>query len=282
MLLGRAEESARLKAVLVAAQEGTSGGLVICGEPGVGKTALLGEARILAASMPAVTVRGTEFESALPYAGLHALISPFLELLGDVPPPQRDALRAALGLINQPTNAFAVYAGTLSTLVRAAGDDGLLVLVDDFQWLDAASQGAIRFVARRIGAEGLAIVVTVRDDAEAVDLGLPELGLAGLPVPQALALVAQTGVRLVDHVARDLVAVTRGNPLALREIPALLSEGQRQGVEALPDPFPVGPTIERAFGQRLRALDPASRACLAATAASDSGEIELSWPYARP
>ena len=183
-------------------------------------------------------------------------------------------IRAALGLINQPTNAFAVYAGTLSTLVRAAGDDGLLVLVDDFQWLDAASQGAIRFVARRIGAEGLAIVVTVRDDAEAVDLGLPELGLAGLPVPQALALVAQTGVRLVDHVARDLVAVTRGNPLALREIPALLSEGQRQGVEALPDPFPVGPTIERAFGQRLRALDPASRACLAATAASDSGEIE--------
>ena len=164
MLYGRDPERARIGELLDAARDSRSGALVLRGEPGIGKTALLADTLERAADMQVLSARGVESESELPFAALHQLLRPALDGLDAVPAPQAAALRRALGLADgDPPERFLVFAACLSLLSELADRRPVLCLVDDAHWLDAPSADALRFVARRLGAEGIVLVFAARE-----------------------------------------------------------------------------------------------------------------------
>jgi len=280
MLVGRDLERARLEGLLAAAQAGRSGVLVIRGEPGVGKTALLRHALECAAraDLTALQARGIESESELPFAGLGDLIRPVRHAIGGIPPTQQAVLAGALATGPPiPGDRFAVCAATLSVLAAAAEERPLLAVVDDIQWLDASSAEAVLFAARRVEAEGIAILIALREgESAALDLSdLPTLALEGLDHDAAVRLVTTSLPDVDPRVASELHRAVGGNPLALLEVPALLSEAQRSGADPLPDPLPPGPQLERAFLRRVNALPRAAQRALVTAAASNSGDLVL-------
>src|SRR4051812_16181453 len=188
-LQGRSGEHAQLDRLLENVRGGQSAVLVIRGEAGMGKTALLRSAIDRASGFRVARVAGVESEMELPYAGLHQLCAPMLERLDTLPEPQRAALRVALGLSSGPApERFLVALAALSLLAEVATERPLLCLVDDAQWLDAASRQALGFVARRLLAESVAIVLAVRDPTHEPELaGLPHPVLGGAPAPGARA-----------------------------------------------------------------------------------------------
>ncbi len=277
MLLGRSEEQRRISHLMAGAQRGESGVLLVVGEPGIGKTALLEYAAGRARSWTVLRTRGTETEAELPFAGLAELLAPITSRLGDLPGPQAAALAGALAL-GPPTalDPFTAYAATLSLMAAAAEDRPVLVLVDDAQWLDRSSQNAIRFAARRLQAESIAMFVAVRrEPASAVSAAdLPRLELGGLDGAVGLRLLRRSVASSVDEdVADRLVAATGGNPLALREMPGLLSADQLVGTESLPDPLPLGPDLRQLFLMRIARLPRATRRGLLVAAANSSGSM---------
>src|SRR4051812_40944892 len=278
MLGGRDAERRVIAELVDGARRSHSGVLVLRGEAGVGKSALLDDAGEHAADMRVLLAHGVESEAQLPFAALHQLLRPVLGDLDALPAGQAGALRAALGLAEgRSADRFLVYLATLTLLAEAAERRPLLCLIDDAQWLDDASAEALVFVARRLRAEAVAMLFAVRDgDVRAFDApDLPELRLGGLTDEAAAELLDRTAsVHLSAEVRDRLVAGTGGNPLALLELPAVLSEAQLSGAEPLIEPLPVG-ARERAFLARVRGLPDATQTLLVVAAADVTGRLPV-------
>src|SRR3954453_12352880 len=216
--VGRTTEREVLDGLLARVREGESEALVIRGEAGIGKTALLRYTARQASGFQVAQLTGVEAEMELPFAGVHQIWATLPDHLDALPAPQRNALSVALGLVaGDVPDRFLVGLAVLSLLSAVAAERPLLCLVEDAQWLDAASGQIIGLVARRVRAESVAVVVAVRDPAEGHDFdGLPDTHLDGLPVQDAGTLLASVVTsRLDSRVAERIIAETRGNPLAL-------------------------------------------------------------------
>jgi DNA-binding CsgD family transcriptional regulator len=278
LLVDRERERERLSALLRESAAGRGAALVVLGAPGIGKTALLENLMRQAAGHVVLSARGVEAEAQLAYAGLAQLLAPVLELRVTLPTPRRAALESALGLsAPRPGDRFATYAAALGLLAEAADRRPVLVAVDDAHWLDAASLEALRFCARRIDADRIALVLCEREAAsDALDAtGLPELRLSGLDVEATAHLLERrAAVPVAERVATTLHRATAGNPLALVELLRLLDDAQLQGTRPLPDLLPVGPAIRRAYGSQIARLPPATQTALLLAAADESGELE--------
>ena len=232
-----------LDRLLDAARSGNGRVLVVHGEPGVGKTALLGYAIEAAQEFRITRTAGVEGEMQLAYAALQRLCSPILELMEVLPDPQRDALAVAFGLSSgHVPNPFLVGLAVLNLLSEAAEERPLLCIVDDAQWLDAASAEALAFVARRLLAEEIALVFAAREHDDALT-GFPELYVEPLGHRDARALLeAALSGRLDEPVLERIIIESRGNPLALLELPRSLTPAQLAGGFGLPGgATPVGP-----------------------------------------
>jgi DNA-binding CsgD family transcriptional regulator len=279
VLYGRDPERARIGALLEAARSSRSGALVLRGEAGIGKSALLDDARDRAADMHVLRARGVESESELPFAALHQLLRPALGVLAGLPAPQAAALRAALGLeAGGGHERFLVFAGCLSLLSELAERRPVLCLVDDAHWLDEASADALRFVARRLDAEGIALLLAAREgDVRRFDAPeVPELLLGGLDGEAATRLLARGGgVEAAPAVLDRLLERTGGNALALLELPAALTESQLAGRAPLPDALPLTREVERVFLERVRRLPEGAQSLLLVAAADDTEHVAV-------
>lgn len=279
MLVGREAELSRLEALISAARAGRSQALLLCGDPGVGKTSLCQAAVDMADGMQVLCSRGVSSESELPFAGLTELFGGAAELLGALPDRQRVAMEGALGL-GQPTSVdpFAVRVATLGLLAVFADEAPVLCVIDDLQWMDDSSAEALTFAARRLHAEGVAMLFARRptDEPGGATGEIETLTLGGLSQAAAAYVLSAVAGRTVDaDVARSLHAATSGNPLALVELPGLLSDGQLGGWEPLDDPLPPGPITDRAFRRRIAELEPDCRTALLVAAASGTGELPV-------
>jgi DNA-binding CsgD family transcriptional regulator len=272
---GRADERARLKQLLEDARSGHSAVLVLRGEAGVGKTALLQDVLQETPALRVAQITGVESEIELAYAGLHQLCASMLDRLDALPEPQQAALRVALGLESgDPPDRFLVALAGLSLVSAIAEDQPLLCVIDDFQWLDKASAQVLEFVARRLLAESVVLLFAIREPSARNELaGLPELRLRGLEDVDARALLAMVVPGRIDERVRDrIVAETHGNPLALRELPRGLSAVELAGGFAVPASGPISSTIEAGFRRRVDALPPETRRLLQLTAADAVGD----------
>src|ERR1700761_6190061 len=277
MLLDRLPERAALSQLLDAVRAGRSGVLVMRGEPGVGKTALLDLAVESAAGLRVARVAGVESEMELAFAALQQLCAPMLDQLAGLPDPQRDALGVAFGLTTGAApDRFLVGLATLRLLWEAAEQQPLLCVIDDAQWLDLASAQALAFVARRLLAEPVALVFATREPGEEFR-GLPELPVGGLRDDDARELLGSVIAGPLDERVRDrIVAETRGNPLALLELP--------RGVPGVPGMAgaPGSPgRIEESFRRRLEMLPAATQRLLLVPAADPGGAAGLVWRAAQ-
>jgi DNA-binding NarL/FixJ family response regulator len=270
VLYGRDAERAEIGRLLKAARDSTSGALVIYGEPGIGKTALLRDTRDRAGDMHVLTARGVESEAELPFAALDNLIRPALTRLDRLPGPQAAALGGALGLREGAgEERFLVYAACLSLLSEMADRRPVLCLVDDAHWLDKVSADALVFVARRLDAEGIVMLFAAREGEvrgfEAEDL--PSLLLERLDPEASATLLGRIAGSAAPSVRERLLEQTQGNALALVELPSALSEGQLAGEEPLPESLPLTDQVESIFLERVRRLpDEAQRVLLVASA----------------
>jgi hypothetical protein len=277
MLYGRDVERARVSELLDGARESRGGALVVCGEPGVGKSALLADARERAVDMQVLSAVGVESEAELPFAGLHQLVRPVLGFVEVLPgAPGGCVAGGARARVGAAADRFLVSLGALSLLAAAAEHGPLLCLVDDAHWLDDASADALVFVARRIEEEGIVVLFAVREGAGTRVEGLPELRLGGLDREAAAGLLDhRVGVVLSADARERLFAASGGNPLALLELPAALSEQQRSGADPWLAPLPLGARLERAFLARVRELEADTQTVLLVAAAEDSGELSV-------
>ncbi|MGP2438647.1 AAA family ATPase [Streptomyces sp. JW3] len=305
-LIGRHAEMRRLDELTAAAREGRGGALVLRGEAGIGKSALLAHAGRAATGLRTVRAAGSQYERELPFAALHQLCVPLLPHLADLPEGHRAALRNAFGLATGAPDVFRIGLAALELLACAARERPLLCLVDDAHWLDAASSQVLAFLARRVGCEPVALVFAARSQPPADDLpgpaaggpddlpgptagrlddlpgptasgldDLPVLPVGGLGDADARALLAARGhVAVDDQVYRRLLAEARGNPLALLELP-------RAGGFGAPDTSSVPTRIERGFRARLAGLADAARLLLTVASADPTGDPGLLWPAAR-
>ena len=260
-----------------AVRAGESRVLVMRGDPGVGKTVLLNYLAERAGGCRVARATGVHSEMELAFAGLHQLCAPMLSHLDRIPVPQRDALRTALGLAaGPPPDRFLVGLAVLSLLSEVAGDQPLICLIDDEQWLDQASEQTLGFVARRLAADPVALVFSARDPGAGL-AGQPELVVEGLRADHAHALLDSALAGPLDARVRDLiVAETRGNPLALLELPRGLTPAELAGGFGLPTTR-LTSRIEDSFGRQLAALPAQTRQLLQLAAADPSGDRSLLW-----
>ena len=276
MLRGRRAECGVLDGLLEGVRGGHSAVLVVRGEAGVGKTALLDYAVESAPDLMSVGATGVESEMELAFAGLHQLCGPMLDRLGRLPGPQRDALRIAFGLEEDPApDRFLVGLAVLSLLSEAAGDRPMVCVVDDVQWLDRPSALVLAFAARRLLAEAVLVIFATRGPG--ADLrGLPELMVEGLCHADARELLGSV-VRwpLDERVANRLVAETRGNPLALLELPRGISPAELAGGFGSPEALPLPARIRENFASRAESLPEQARLLLAVAAADPTGDPAL-------
>jgi DNA-binding CsgD family transcriptional regulator len=280
VLQGRRTECAALDRLLEAARGGHSGVLVVRGEAGVGKSALLEYAREAASEFRVTQAAGVESEMELPFAGLHQLCATLLDRLDRLPPPQRDALGTAFGLTSGTRpDRFLVGLASLSLLSDAVDQEPLLCLIDDAQWLDQSSAQVLAFVARRLKAESIALFFAEREPDELDALaGLPELRLEGLSDVHARELLGSVvSGPLDERVAERIVAETHGNPLALLELPHGSSPVDLAGGFALTAALPLPSRIEESFRKRVERLPAESRCLLLIAAAEPIGDPALLW-----
>ena len=264
--------------MLAAARDGRSCALVVHGEAGIGKSTLLADAAASARDFRVVRARGYESESDIPFAGLLDLLTPLLDLLDRIPEAQARALRGAMAIEEpSPHDKFAVPAAVLSVLGAAAEDEPVLAIVDDAHWLDDETREALLFTARRIEAEGIVLLIGIRDGEgmRAEDLGLDLLRVGGLEPDAARSLLEDKASGIAPNVATVLLETAGGNPLALVEIPSLLTPEQLSGREALPMPLPAGSSVEGAFQRQVAALPAETRRALTVVSAMRLGRIEV-------
>lgn len=264
MLVGREAEQRAIDDLLERARAQQGGGLVLRGEPGIGKSALLRYAADHAGDLLVLRATGVEAESTLAYAALHQLLHPILAQVDALPEPQAEALRTALGLAKGlQTQPFLVSAAALTLLSEAAGDHAILCLVDDAQWCDGPSLDAFSFVARRLAAESVALLIATREEGVG---GVTELRLSGLDADAAAVLL---GDRIAPALRERFVASTGGNPLALLELPSTLG---RLGMHVA-EPVPLVGRLEHAFRERTRKLTTDARTVLLLAAADGTGRL---------
>ena len=277
MLVGRSSETKVLHDLVDEVRSGRGAALVIRGEAGVGKTALLDDLESLTQDFQVVRTEGIESELQLDFAALHRVVLPFLDRIDELPKPQRDAMEAAFGLseTGQP-DQFLVALATLTLLGDPERTAPLLIIVDDAHWLDEESMTALAFVGRRLQGDGVALIFAVRDSfAEwGSTRGLPELQVKGLaegPAHQLLTSVASTPIQ--EQVAIALVGATAGNPLALTGLVTELTDDQLAGLSPLPDPLPAGEQIETRFARQVRLLPRETQLALLLAAAEPTKDL---------
>jgi DNA-binding CsgD family transcriptional regulator len=281
-LIGREREREVLDRLLDGVRGGRGGVLVADGEAGVGKTALLDYAVEAAREFRIARTSGVEGEMELPFAAVQQLCSPFLDLMDRLPQPQHEALGVAFGLITGPApNPFLLGLAVLGLLSEAAEERPLLAVVDDAHWLDRASARTLAFVARRLLAEKIALVFAAREPGD-LFAGLPELHVLSLGHRDARTLLESAlPARLDEHVLERIVVETRGNPLALLELPRGLSPTQLAGGFGLPAAVPLSASIEESFTRRLANLPGDARRLLLVAAADPVGDPALVWRAAQ-
>ncbi|HEY0532407.1 MAG TPA: AAA family ATPase, partial [Actinoplanes sp.] len=274
-LLGRGPERSALDTLLAAVRAGESRVLVLHGPAGVGKTALLDHAAATATGLRILRTTGLAAEAELSHAALHRLCAPLFERLPKLPPPQRTALETVFGTRDgRPPERFLVALAVLGLLSDASAEGPLLCVVDDAQWLDRPSAQVLGFVARRLLAESVGLVLAARDRAP--DLrGLPELEIAGLPEADAQALLRSVTHGPFDpHVLDRIVAETHGNPLALRDLPHGRPVPHLAGGFALPS---AETSDDPALREQIAALPGPARMLLLIAAAEPVGDPALVW-----
>ncbi|GAA1760395.1 ATP-binding protein [Agromyces humatus] len=283
-MLGRRAERDAVEMLLSRARAGRSGALVVRGEAGIGKTALLEHARDAAGSsgFRVESSTGVAAESQFAFAGLHQLCAPLLDRADALPEPQQAALGVAFGRRGGVApDRFLVGLATLNLLAEVAEEAPLLCFVDDSQWLDEASAQVVAFVARRLAAERIALVLGARDQADGeapAFAGLPELRLGGLGERDARELLAGAVRTPLDDRVRDrIVAEARGNPLALLELPLSWQPARRAGGFELPEGLGVPNRIEESFRRRSGSLPTETRLFLLVAAAEPTGDVALLW-----
>ena len=278
-LLGRQHECASLDALVDRLRAGLSQVLVVRGEAGVGKTALLNYlATEVQPSCRLARAAGVESEVDLPFSGLHQLCAPMLGHLDRLPGPQRDALATAFGMhAGQPPDRFLVGLAVLSLLADVAEEQPLVCVIDDAQWLDVTSAQTLAFVARRLMAEPVGLVIAVRGVREdRVFVGQPTMQVRGLTDGDARALLDTVLPGHVDSRVREtIVAEARGNPLALLELPRGLSTAELAFGYGLADTVPLETRLEQGFSQRLEGLPRATRLFLLTAALEPVGDVDL-------
>ena len=277
-LRGRGHECGVINRLVQDAISGQSSALVLRGEPGVGKTALADYAVDSAHGFAVARTVGVESETELAFGALHQLCRPFLDRLEQLPGPQGDALRIVFGLTaGSAPDRFLVGLAALTLLSEVAADSPLLCIVDDAQWLDQASAQALTFVARRLRAESVVILFVTREPYTDF-AGLPELTVEGLPDREANELLSSVVRGPMDvRVREQILAETRGNPLALVELPRGLSPAQLAGGFGLPGALPLSGRIEESFLRRLEDLPEQTRLLLLLAAAEPAGDAALVW-----
>jgi hypothetical protein len=277
-LRGRRRECGVLDQLMDAVRGGEGRALVVRGEPGVGKTALLDYLAEQASGCRVARAVGVESEMELAFAGVHQLCAPMLDRLERLPGPQREALRTAFGLSSgSAPDRFLVGLAVLSLLADVAEEHPLVCLVDDEQWLDRASAQVLGFVARRLVAESVGLVFAARVPSGEL-AALPELVVEGLGEADARRLLEAALTGPLDMRVRDrIVAETSGNPLALVELPRGLPPAELAGGFALPDTMPLSGRIEASFRRRLDALPADTRVLLLVAAAEPVGDPVLVW-----
>ena len=279
-LLDRGSERDVLDRLVVGVREGRSRVLVLRGEAGIGKTALLGYLSDAAAGCRIARAAGVESEMELAFAGLRALCAPMLGRLGRMPVPQRDALNTAFGLsAGPPPDRFLVGLAVLSLLADAAEAQPLICIVDDAQWLDRVSVQTLAFVARRLLAEQVGLVFALRESSEDHELeGLPELVIEGLVAADARRLLDAAIRGPLDPRVRDrIIGEAGGNPLALLELPRERTTIAVAGGFGLPAEMPLTSRIEQGFVRQLEPLPAATRRLLLLAAAEPVGDVPLLW-----
>lgn len=278
MLHGRVPECAQIDRLLTAARERRSDALVVRGDAGIGKTALLDYAAQRATGLQVLRTAGIQTESELPFAGVHNLLLPVLDRSAAIPGRQKAALFGAFGLgPGTEEDRFLISLAVLSVLAEVAETAPLLCLIDDAQWLDGPSADALTFAARRVQAEGIVIVFAARDDPirPFVAHGVAELKLAGMDGDSAGAMLAERTSEPVSAAVRDrLVTDTLGNPLALTELAKSLSADQIAGRTPLPDELPVSTDLERLYLARAADLPTQTQTMLLVAAAHDNGQLD--------
>jgi DNA-binding CsgD family transcriptional regulator len=278
-LLDRATETAALEGVLAAARDGLSGVLVLRGDAGMGKTVLLEWAAGQAQDMQLARVAGIQAEMGMGFAGLHQLLVSFLGGLDGLPGPQRQALESAFGLVAGPApDRFLVGLAALTLLTDAAAGQPVLCLVDDAQWLDQVSVEVLGFVARRLYADRVGMLFTVREEEgpTAALAGLPELMLGGLPGKAAGELLAAcAGTQVEGRISAQVVAGVAGNPLALVELAEELTPAELSGAVPLAWPLRFGGQLEELYLARVRALPRDTQMMFLVAAADPSGDPAL-------
>ena len=283
-LLDRTSEREVLDRLLENVRGGQSAVLALRGEAGIGKTALLRYAVRRASGFRVAQVTGVEAEMELPFAGIHQLCAPLLDQLDALPQPQQDALTVALGLASGDVpDRFLVGLAVLGLLSAAAEERPLLSLVEDAQWLDAASGLVLGFVSRRLLAESVALVVAVREPNTGHDFdGLPELRLRGLAEQDARTLLmSAVPGRLDDRVRDRILAETRGNPLALLDLPRSMSAAGLAGGFELLAATDLPRQLEEQYHQRAGELPEATQRLLLLAAAEPIGDATLIWRAAQ-
>ncbi|MEV6158837.1 AAA family ATPase [Nonomuraea sp. NPDC052129] len=281
-MIGRHAEIALLRRMIAESGAGQGNAIVVYGQAGIGKSALLAEVARTAGGDPLVLrVTGVEAEAELPFAALHMLLGPARQLITELPAAQRDALRGAFGQSEGGAqDRFLVGLAVLTLLADLAGERPLLCLVDDVQWLDRASVDALVFAARRLGAERITMILAARDDGteRPVD-GVPELRLAGLARPDCEALLAEVAADLVPEARDRVIEEAEGNPLALLEFAGTLTPEQRAGRLS---PLPLQPPrlslagrLEQSLRAAIRLLPERTQRLLLIAAAEDSGDLDL-------
>jgi DNA-binding CsgD family transcriptional regulator len=277
-LIGRGRECDVLDRLVEAARAGESRALVLRGEAGVGKTALLDYLVERAFGCSVVRISGVHSEMELAFAGLHQMLAPMRDRIDGLPQPQRDALRTAFGIaIGAVPDRFLIGLAVLTLLSDAAEEQPLICVVDDEQWLDQASSQVLAFVARRLVAESVALVFSARGTGEEL-AGLPELSVEGLGEDDARKLLDSALTAPLDTRIRDqIVTEARGNPLALLELPRAVRPAELAGGFALPGALPLSGRIEASFRRRLDSLPMETRRLLWLAAADPLGDPALLW-----
>ncbi|WP_372404122.1 AAA family ATPase [Streptomyces luteireticuli] len=281
MLIGREREQSELSAVIAAVQQGTSDCLLLRGPAGIGKSALLHHMAEQAG--PGIRVLrgiGVESEAELPYAALHQLLRPLAPFGARLPDPQAAALRSAFGIDSAPADRFLVALAALALLSEASRGTPLLLLVDDAHWIDTPSSDALQFVARRLGAEGVAVVFAARDATPDGSPAFPapgvrELRVGPLDPDAARSLLARRLPAAAPATRERVLREANGNPLALVELPTALSPGQVSGEAALPDELPLTERLQRLFLHRAADLLALPGNALLLAAAEHNGDLAV-------
>lgn len=282
-LIGRRREQTTLAKLVADAHAGHGRVLVVSGDAGIGKTALLDDVAAAASDSRIIRISGAETELELVFGGLQQLCAPLHPFIDRLPVPQRNAMQVALGTrLGGPPDALLLGLALLTLLGEAAGDQTTVCIVDDAQWLDSASRHILTIAARRVGADALAMIFATRDPNVVSEFsGLPELALRGLSTADARGLLAVTlPGRIDERVIQNIISEADGNPLALLEIPKALSPDELAGGYGMPGALPSASTLERSFLRRILEIPSSTMTFLIIAACEPTGRSDWLWAAA--